>query len=186
MKAYDESYAEQIMYTQADMFMYVVRTFPNYDVDDFITKYMKSNTRRYLDHANMELASKDVKDLYEWFVKFDNYKPKAGNTFDEYRTGWIGAFYSYAQWYYNIPSEELVEKIPIDLLKESFSKLISMDIEKAVKTVGKQLNIKIVRTKGSVCFKLKKIAKHSFKLRKLNGSTEGAKYSFSPGKMAKR
>ena len=136
MKAYDESYAEQIMYAQGDMFMYVVRTFPNYDIDDFITKYMKSNTRRYLDHANME-----------WFVKFDNYKPKAGNTFDEYKTGWIGAFYSYAQWYYNIPSEELVEKIPIDLLKESFSKLIKMDIEKAVKTVGKQLNIKIVRTK---------------------------------------
>lgn len=49
MKAYDESYAEQIMYTQGDIFMYVVRTFPNYDVDDFITKYMKSNTRRYLD-----------------------------------------------------------------------------------------------------------------------------------------
>lgn len=147
MKAYDESYVEQIMYAQADMFMYVKRTFPNYDIDDFITKYMKSNTRRYLDHANMELASKDVKDLYEWFVKFDNYNPKAGNTFDEYKTGWIGAFYSYAQWYYNIPSEELVEKIPIDLLKESFSKLIRMDIEKAVKTVGKQLNIKIVRTK---------------------------------------
>lgn len=105
MKAYDESYAEQIMYAQGDMFMYVVRTFPNYDIDDFITKYMKSNTRRYLDHANMELASKDAKDLYEWFVKFDNYKPKAGNTFDEYKTGWIGAFYSYAQWYYNIPSE---------------------------------------------------------------------------------
>lgn len=38
MKAYDESYAEQIMYAQGDMFMYVVRTFPNYDIDDFITK----------------------------------------------------------------------------------------------------------------------------------------------------
>ena len=38
MKAYDESYAEQIMYAQADMFMYVKRTFPNYDIDDFITK----------------------------------------------------------------------------------------------------------------------------------------------------
>lgn len=48
------------------------------------------------------------------------------------------------------------------------------------------VNIVPVRQEGSVCFKLKKIAKHSFKLRKLNGSTEGAKYSFSPGKMAKR
>lgn len=27
---------------------------------------------------------------------------------------WIGEFYAYYQWYYNIPSSEVVKKVPVD------------------------------------------------------------------------
>ena len=29
---------------------------------------------------------------------------------------WIGEFYAYYQWYYNLPSAELVKKIPVSFL----------------------------------------------------------------------
>jgi len=32
---------------------------------------------------------------------------------------WIGEFYAYYQWYYNISSLELINKVPIDFFKES-------------------------------------------------------------------
>lgn len=50
---------------------------------------------------------------------------------------WIGEFYAYYQWQYNIPSRELVEKVTVDYLKKAYAGLHDLDLELAVKKEGK-------------------------------------------------
>ena len=49
---------------------------------------------------------------------------------------WIGEFYAYYQWYYNLPSAELVKKIPVDFLEKSYYGLHDLDLRLAVQKVG--------------------------------------------------
>lgn len=49
MRAYSEAYLEQVVETQGQLFDFVSYKFPECDTKDFIIKYMKSNTRRYID-----------------------------------------------------------------------------------------------------------------------------------------
>lgn len=49
---------------------------------------------------------------------------------------WIGEFYALYQWKYNIPSRELIEKVPLDYLKGAYAGLHDLDLELAVKKVG--------------------------------------------------
>ena len=49
---------------------------------------------------------------------------------------WIGEFYAYYQWYYNLPSAELVKKIPVDFLEKSYYGLHDLDLQLAVQKVG--------------------------------------------------
>lgn len=45
MRAYSESYLEQIVETQGQLFDFVSYKFPECDTKDFIDKYMQSYTR---------------------------------------------------------------------------------------------------------------------------------------------
>ena len=49
---------------------------------------------------------------------------------------WIGEFYAYYQWFYNIPSKDLIDKIPLDFLKKAYYGLHDLDLPLAVKKVG--------------------------------------------------
>ena len=49
---------------------------------------------------------------------------------------WIGEFYAYYQWYYNLPSAELVKKIPMSFLKKAYAGLHDLELDLAVKKVG--------------------------------------------------
>ena len=49
---------------------------------------------------------------------------------------WIGEFYAYYQWYYNISSAELVDKVPLNFLEKAYHGLHDLDLELAVKKVG--------------------------------------------------
>ena len=48
----------------------------------------------------------------------------------------IGEFYAHYQWYYNIPSWEVIEKVPLDFLKKAYSGLHDLDLDLAVRKVG--------------------------------------------------
>ena len=50
---------------------------------------------------------------------------------------WIGEFYAYYQWFYNLPSAELVKRIPVSFLKKAYAGLHDLDLDLAVKKVGK-------------------------------------------------
>ena len=49
---------------------------------------------------------------------------------------WIGEFYAYYQWYYNIPSREVIEKVPLKFLEKAYYGLHDLELELAVKKVG--------------------------------------------------
>ena len=62
-----------------------------------------------------------------------------GAAFEEYNQDkWIGEFYAYYQWYYNIPSEEVIRKVPLVFLKRAYPGLSDLDLESAVQKVGLQ------------------------------------------------
>ena len=49
---------------------------------------------------------------------------------------WIGEFYAYYQWFYNLPSAEIIKKIPLDFLKKAYPGLHDLDLDLAVQKVG--------------------------------------------------
>lgn len=51
---------------------------------------------------------------------------------------WIGEFYAYYQWFYNIPSAEVIDKMPLNFLKKAYFGLHDLDLDLAVQKVGRQ------------------------------------------------
>ena len=141
MRAYSESYLEQIVETQGQLFDFVSYKFPECDTKDFINKYMQSYTRQRIDKADAYLANEDVEDLYAWFIKLDNYSLIPGKAMTGFKPDWIGEFYAYFQWYYNMPSKDVIKKIPLDFLEKAYYGLHDLDLELAVEKVGEQLNL---------------------------------------------
>ena len=61
---------------------------------------------------------------------------EAGKGLDGFMADWIGEFYAYYQWYYNIPSAEVNQKINVDFLKKAYYGLHDLDLDLAVQKVG--------------------------------------------------
>lgn len=141
MRAYSESYLEQIVETQGQLFDFVSYKFPECNTKDFINKYMQSYTRQRIDKADAYLSNEDVEDLYVWFIKLDNYIFSPGKAITGFKPDWIGKFYAYFQWYYNLPSKDVIEKVPLDFLEKAYYGLHDLDLELAVEKVGEQLKV---------------------------------------------
>ena len=78
----------------------------------------------------------DSYDLRMYFCKTENYMLKTGEAIEGFVSDWIGEFYAYYQWFYNIPSAVIVKKIPIDFLTTAYHGLHDLDIDLAVMKVG--------------------------------------------------
>lgn len=137
MYAYPKDYLNDVVETQGKLFDFVAQTFPDKDTEEFITAYMKSKTRKSIDEAQAYVNTVDTMDLWAYFLETDQYTLKNGNGLSGFMPDWIGEFYAYYQWYYNIPSSELVVKIPVDFLKKAYYGLHDLQLDLAVKKVGK-------------------------------------------------
>ena len=137
MYAYPKDYLNDVVETQGKLFDFVAQTFPDKDTEEFITAYMKSKTRKSIDEAQAYINTMDTMDLWAYFLETDQYTLKNGNGLSGFMPDWIGEFYAYYQWYYNIPSSELVVKIPVDFLKKAYYGLHDLQLDLAVKKVGK-------------------------------------------------
>lgn len=137
MYAYPKDYLNDVVETQGKLFDFVAQTFPDKDTEEFITAYMKSKTRKSIDEAQAYVNTMDTMDLWTYFLETDQYTLKNGNGLSGFMPDWIGEFYAYYQWYYNIPSSELVVKIPVDFLKKAYYGLHDLQLDLAVKKVGK-------------------------------------------------
>ena len=82
----------------------------------------------------------DAKKLWSYFLKTENYYLKEGEALGGFMPSWIGEFYAYYQWYYNLPSAELIKKIPVSFLKKAYAGLYDLELDLAVKKVGGALS----------------------------------------------
>ena len=53
----------------------------------------------------------DAKELWEYFTETEHYQiARRRQAIEGFMPDWIGEFYAYYQWYYNIPSAEVVSE----------------------------------------------------------------------------
>ena len=95
---------------------------------------MKFNFK--IDEAKAYVNTMDAKELWAYFTETENYRLKDGKALEGFMPSWIGEFYAYYQWYYNLPSAELVKKIPISFLKKAYAGLHDLELNLAVEKVG--------------------------------------------------
>ena len=137
MRAYSEAYLNDVVENQGKLFDYVAQSFPDMDTEDFINTYMRSKTRMSIDKAKAYVNTMDAKELWNYFIETEGYKLKKGKAMEGFIPDWIGEFYAYYQWYFDIPSAEVVKKITVDFLKKAYYGLHDLELDLAVKKVGK-------------------------------------------------
>lgn len=136
MQAYSMSYLDEIVENQGELFDNVAQQFPDVDTEDFITAYMNSKTRKYIDESQAYVNTMDAQELFAYFCNAESYHLKKGTALKGFLPRWIGEFYAYYQWYYNMPSAEVIRKVPLSFLKKAYPGLHDLDLELAVKKVG--------------------------------------------------
>jgi hypothetical protein len=136
MRAYSEVYLNDVVENQGKLFDYVAQTFPDKDTEDFIKTYMKSKTRQSIDKSMAYVNTMDATQLWHYFSDTEKYSLKNGKSLEGFMPDWIGEFYAYYQWYYNLPSEEVIKRVPLDFLKKAYFGLHDLELDLAVKKVG--------------------------------------------------
>lgn len=136
MHAYSEAYVDDVVENQGRLFDYFAQTYPNKGTEDFIVTYMKSKTRESIDDSKAYVMTMDFEELWNYFYTTEDVDIKDGETIPGFIPDWIGEFYAYYQWFYNIPSSLIVEKIPVNYLIHAYPGLHDLDLELAVKKVG--------------------------------------------------
>lgn len=141
MSAYPLAYVNDVVENQGKLFDLVAHQFPDTNTEDFITRYMQSKTRKNIDEAQAYVATMDAKELFNYLTKTEHFCLKKGTSLGGFMPDWIGQFYAYYQWYYNIPSRSVVKQIPLDFLKKAYLGLHDLDLDLAVQKVGKEHNV---------------------------------------------
>ncbi len=136
MGAYAEDYLNDVVENQGKLFDFVAQNYPDKDTEDFIKIYMESKTRNSIDEAKAYVNTMNAKELWEYFCSTEQYVLKSGKALEGFIPDWIGEFYAYYQWYYNISSAELIKKVPIDFLKKAYLGLHDLELDLAVQKVG--------------------------------------------------
>ena len=137
MRAYSEAYLSDVVENQGKLFDFVAHNFPESDTTDFIQTYMQSKTRKSIDESQAYVNTMNARELWEYFLDTEQYKLRPGKALAGFIPDWIGEFYAYFQWYYNIPSAEVVKRIPVDFLEKSYYGLHDLELELAVQKVGR-------------------------------------------------
>lgn len=136
MKAYGKVYLDEVVENQGKLFDFVAQNFPDKDTIDFIKAYMGSETRKSIDESQAYVNTMNAKELWQYFCETDKYVLKPGKALDGFMPEWIGEFYAYYQWYYNLSSLEVLESVPLDFLMKAYHGLHDLELELAVKKVG--------------------------------------------------
>lgn len=138
MRAYSNDYLNDVVENQGKLFDFVAQNFSDRDTEDFIKTYMQSKTRKSIDEAKAYVNTMNAQELWDYFTKTENYVLKPGKAIDGFMPDWIGEFYAYYQWYYNIPSSEVLKKVPLDFLKKAYHGLHDLELDLAVQKVGEE------------------------------------------------
>lgn len=135
-RAYAEAYLADVVESQGKLFDFVAQTFPDKDTADFINAYMASTTRKSIDQAQAYVSTMGAAELWDYFTTTEGYELRPGKALAGFMPDWIGEFYAYYQWYYNMPSSVVVSKVPVDFLEKAYFGLHDLELELAVQKVG--------------------------------------------------
>lgn len=141
MYAYSEVYLKEVVETQGRLFDEVAEYEQGIDVKQFICDYMNSRTRKFIDEGQAYVATLDAEELWNYFCKTENYIPIRGNNIKGFSADWMGQFYAYFQWHYNITSKEVLEIVPLDFLQTAYYGLHDLELDLAVKKVGERIEL---------------------------------------------
>ncbi len=123
--------------TQGKLFDYVAQSFPARARRTSSHVYMASKTRKSIDEAKAYVNTMDAKELWKYFTETEHYQLKDGRALEGFMPDWIGGT-AYYQWFYAIPSAEVIAKVPLDFLKKAYFGLHDLDLELAVRKVGEE------------------------------------------------
>ena len=137
MRAYSDVYLSDVVENQGKLFDLVAQRFPDNDTEDFINTYMQSKVRKSIDESQAYVNTMFAKELWDYFVETEGYKLKPGKSLKGFIPLWIGEFYAYYQWYYDIPSSGVIKKLPLDYIERAYNGLHDLDLELAVIKVGR-------------------------------------------------
>ncbi len=81
----------------------------------------------------------DAEELWEYFTG-DRAIPVEGRqkALKAVHARLIGEFYAYYQWFYGIPSAKVIAQVPLEFLEKAYFGLHDLDLELAVRKVGKE------------------------------------------------
>ena len=136
MERYSKAYLDEVVETQGRLFDEAALRSPGIDVEDFIENYMKSSTREAMDQGQAYVLTMDDRELWDYFLEKDHFSPRKGKDIPGFVPDWIGRFYAYYQWYYNMPSRNVVEQVPVSFLVKAYNGMHDLDLELAVRKVG--------------------------------------------------
>lgn len=136
MGAYPKDYLADVVESQGKLFDLVAQDYPAMDTEDFISAYMTSKTRHAVDAGQAYVATMSAPELWEYFCETEGYSLKPGRAIGGFVPDWMGEFYAYYQWRYDLPSAEVVKKVPVAFLEKAYQGLHDLDLDLAVEKVG--------------------------------------------------
>ena len=136
MEVFSKSYLKQVVETQGELFDLFARQNPACDTDHFITAYMTGKTRADIDAGQAYVMTMFAEDLLKRFVDETGYAPVPGESMKGFRPDWIGRFYAYCQWYWNVPSATIVAKLPVEDMTSLYRGAHDLDLALAVRKIG--------------------------------------------------
>ena len=92
--------------------------------------------RKSIDEAKAYVNTMSAPELWDYFCKTEDFTLKDGKAIEGFMPDWIGEFYAYYQWYYNLPSSEVVKKVPVAFLEKAYGGLHDLELDLAVQKVG--------------------------------------------------
>ena len=104
---------------------------------DFINTYMFGRTRRSIDESQDYVNTMDARTLWDYFCRTEGFELRDGRTLEGFMPRWIGEFYAYYQWYYDVSSSELLKRVPVSFLMKTYAGLGGLDLDLAVRKIGR-------------------------------------------------
>ena len=134
--AYPIAYRDEIVETQGRLFGRFQSEHPDADGQDFITAYMRGETRARIDDAAAILSNMTAEELSEEFATHEGYVARPGCALDPFAADWIGQFYAYYQWQTGERSRDIIVRFPTQVMCAAYPGLHDLDLPLAVERMA--------------------------------------------------
>jgi len=137
--AYPIAYRDEIVETQGKLFGRFQCDNPNADGQDFMSAYMRVETRSRIDNAAAILSNMTPAELRDEFVVGEGYEIREGHPIDPFAADWIGQFYAYYQWQTGESSRDIIRRIPTQVMCAAYPGLHDLDLSLAVERIERDV-----------------------------------------------